>query len=61
MEIGLDKNDLKNIDYIINHFVENNNNNNKGLISISSLGFCLQKLIDGREELAGVLGGEEDD
>lgn len=30
MEIGLDKNDLKDIDYIINHFVENNNN--KGLI-----------------------------
>lgn len=59
MEIGLDKNDLKDIDYIINHFAENNNN--KGLISISSLAFCLQKLIDGREELAGVLEGEEDD
>ena len=58
MEIGLNKNDLKDIDYIINHFVENNKNET---ISISSLAFCLQKLIEGKEELAEALKEEEDD
>ena len=58
MEIELNKNDLKDIDYIINHFAENNNNET---ISISSLAFCLQKLIEGRAELAETLEGEEDD
>lgn len=58
MEIALNKNDLKDIDYIINHFIENNKNET---ISISSLAFCLQKLIEGKEELAETLEGEEDD
>lgn len=57
MEIGLNKNDLKDIDYIINHFIENNKNET---ISIPSLAFCLQKLIDGREELAKALEEEDD-
>jgi len=57
MEIQLNKNDLKDIDYIINHFAENNNNET---ISISSLAFCLQKLIEGREELADALEREKD-
>lgn len=58
MEIGLDKNNLKDIDYIIEHFIENNKNE---IFSIGSLAFCLQKIIDGREELAKALGEEEDD
>lgn len=57
MEIGLNKNNLKEIDYIINHFIENNKNET---ISIPSLAFCLQKLIDGREELAKALEEEDD-
>lgn len=57
MEIGLNKNDLKEIDYVINHFIENNKNET---ISIPSLAFCLQKLIDGREELAKALEEEDD-
>ena len=58
MEIKLDKNDLKEIDCIINHFTENNKNETT---SISSLAFCLQKLIEGRKELAKALGEEEND
>jgi len=57
MEIGINKSDLKDIDYIINHFVENNKH---GTISIPSLVFCLQKLIDGRDELAEALKEEDD-
>lgn len=58
MEIEINKNDLKDIDYIIDHFIENNKNET---ISISSLVFCLQKIIDGREELAEALEEKEDD
>ena len=48
MEIELNKNDLKEIDYIIDHFIENNKNET---ISITALAFCLQTLIDGKEKL----------
>ena len=57
MEMEIDKNDLKDIDYIIDHFIENNKHET---ISVPSLVFCLQKLIDGREELAEALEEEED-
>lgn len=58
MEIFINKTDLKDIDYIINHFVENNKN---ATISISALAFCLQTLINEREKLAESLEREEDD
>ena len=58
MEITLNKNDLKEIDYIIDHFIENNKNETT---SISALAFCLQKLMEGREELTEILEREEDD
>ena len=58
MEILLDKDDLKEIDNIINHFVENNKDKTT---SVSALAFCLQKLMEGREELAEELEREEDD
>lgn len=58
MEIVLNKNDLKEIDCIIEHFIENNKNET---ISVPSLAFCLQKLIEGREELAEALRGEKED
>ena len=58
MEIELNKNDLKEIDYIIDHFIENNKNKTT---SVPSLAFCLQKLIEGREELAEALEGEKKD
>ena len=58
MEITLNKNDLKEIDDIINHFVDNNQNETT---SISALAFCLQKLMEGREELAEKFEGEEND
>ncbi len=57
VEITLNKNDLKEIDYIINHFIENNKNET---ISVPALAFCLQKLIEGKEELAETLEGEEE-
>lgn len=58
MEITLNKNDLKEIDDIINHFVDNNQNETT---SISALAFCLQKLMEGRKELEEILEGEEND
>jgi hypothetical protein len=59
MEMTLNKNDLKEIDYIIDHFIENNKNET---ISVPALAFCLQKLIEGKEELVEAFeGGEEDD
>jgi hypothetical protein len=58
MEITLNKNDLKEIDDIINHFVDNNQNETT---SISALAFCLQKLMEGRKELEEILEREEDD
>ena len=58
MELTLNKNDLKEIDYIIDHFIENNKNET---ISIPALAFCLQTLIDGKEKLEEMLEGEEDD
>jgi hypothetical protein len=56
MKISINKTDLKEIDYIINHFVENNKNET---ISVSALAFCLHTLIDGEEKLKKVL--EEED
>lgn len=58
MEITINKSDLKDIDYIINHFIENNKNET---ISITALAFCLQTLLDGKDKLVEVLEGEEDD
>ena len=58
MEISMNKTDLKEIDYIINHFVENNKNET---ISIPALAFCLQTLIEGKEKLEKVLEEKEDD
>lgn len=58
MEISMSKTDLKEIDYIIEHFVENNKN---ATTSISAIAFCLQTLIEGKEKLEKVLEGEEDD
>lgn len=58
MEISMNKTDLKEIDYIINHFVENNKNET---ISVSAIAFCLQTLIEGKEKLERALEGEEDD
>lgn len=58
MEIELNKNDLKEIDCIIDHFIENNKNET---VSTPALVFCLQKLIEGKEELAEAFEGEEGD
>lgn len=57
MEISINKTDLKEIDCIINHFIENNKNET---ISVAALAFCLQTLIDGREKLVKSLEREED-
>lgn len=58
MEMTLNKDDLKEIDDIINHFVENNKNKTT---SISALAFCLQKLMEGRKELEEILEREKND
>ncbi len=58
MKMSINKTDLKDIDYIINHFVENNKNET---ISISAIAFCLQTLIEGKEKLEKALEEEEDD
>ena len=54
----MSKSDLKDIDYIINHFIENNKNET---ISIAALAFCLQTLLDGKDKLVEALEGEKDD
>ncbi len=58
MEISINKSDLKDIDCIINHFIENNKNET---ISVAALAFCLQTLLDGKDNLVKVLEGEKDD
>jgi len=57
MEISINKTDLKEIDYIIDHFIENNKNET---ISIPALAFCLQTLIEGKAKLEKALEEEED-
>lgn len=48
MEITISKEALKEIDYIIEHFVENFRDK---VTDIGALAFCLQVLIDGKEKL----------
>ena len=57
MILNLNKSDLEEIDDIINHFVENNK---EATTSLPALGFCLQKLIDGRKELEEYFEEEDD-
>lgn len=58
MEIILDKNDLKEIDNIIDHFVDNNQNETT---SVSALAFCLQSLMEARDNLEKELENEDND
>ena len=50
MEITLTEETLKEIDYIIEHFVENFRDK---VTDIGALAFCLQTLIEGKENLEG--------
>jgi len=58
MEITIPKEALKEIDYIIEHFVENFRDK---VTDIGALAFCLQTLIDGKEKLKEqILKNEEE-
>lgn len=48
MEITISKEALKEIDYIIEHFVENFRDK---VTDIGTLAFCLQTLMEGKEKL----------
>ena len=48
MEITISKETLKEIDYIIEHFVENFRDK---VTDIGALAFCLQTLMEGKEKL----------
>ena len=48
MEIAISKETLKEIDYIIEHFIENFRDK---VTNIRALAFCLQTLMEGKEKL----------
>ena len=56
MEVVLKKADLKEVNSIIEYFIENNK---ETTTSISALLFCLQTLIEGQEKLEIMLNDEE--
>ena len=57
MILSLDSKDLKEVDKIINSFVEKMADTTT---SVPALGFCLQTLLNGRDELCEALGEEND-